>query len=76
MLRSSRLGTGAAFAPLNLIPNLSLELFWLTNMLPPLIAELLKHLNVLAWLRPLSKGKPVITTLTNTGATVKGNAAP
>ena len=34
--------------------------------------ELIKHPDVLSWLAPLNEGKPVIATLANANATVKG----
>ena len=59
-------------APPNMIPSYQWNSSGLEPLLPPFISELIKHPDVLSWLAPLSEGKPVITTLTNANATVKG----
>ena len=59
-------------APPNMIPSYQWNSSGLEPLLPPFISKLIKHPDVLSWLAPLSEGKPVITTLTNANATVKG----
>ena len=56
----------------NMIPTYQWNRSGLVPLLPPFITELIKHPDVLSWLAPLSEGKPVITTLANANATVKG----
>jgi diguanylate cyclase (GGDEF)-like protein/PAS domain S-box-containing protein len=40
-------------------------------LLPPFVAEMIKHPDILSWLAPLSEGKPVITTVEKANATVQ-----
>ena len=56
----------------NMIPTYQWNSSGLEPLLPPFVTELIKHPDVLSWLAPLSEGKPVITTLANANATVKG----
>jgi len=57
--------------PPNMIPTYQWNSSGLEPLLPPFIAELINQPEVLSWLRPLSDGKPVITTLVNANAAVK-----
>jgi diguanylate cyclase (GGDEF)-like protein/PAS domain S-box-containing protein len=59
-------------SPPSMIPSYQWNKSGLAPLLPPFIAELLKHPHVLSWLAPLSENKPVVTTLANANATVKG----
>jgi diguanylate cyclase (GGDEF)-like protein/PAS domain S-box-containing protein len=59
-------------APPNLVPSYQWNKSGLEPLLPPFIAELIRHPDVLSWLAPLSEGKPVITTRANANATVTG----
>ncbi len=59
-------------APLNMVPSYQWNKSGLEPLLPPFVAELIKHPDVRSWLAPLSENKPVVTTLTNANATVQG----
>jgi diguanylate cyclase (GGDEF)-like protein/PAS domain S-box-containing protein len=59
-------------APPNMRPSYQWNKSGLEQLLPSFVAESIKHPDVLSWLAPLSQGKPVVTTLANANATVKG----
>jgi diguanylate cyclase (GGDEF)-like protein/PAS domain S-box-containing protein len=61
-----------AGAPPNLVPSYQWNRSGLEPLLPPFVAEMVKHPDVRSWLAPLDENKPVITTLANAGGTVKG----
>jgi diguanylate cyclase (GGDEF)-like protein/PAS domain S-box-containing protein len=56
----------------NMIPTYRWNKSGLEPLLPPFVAEQIKHPDVLSWLAPLNEGKPVITTCVNANATVQG----
>jgi diguanylate cyclase (GGDEF)-like protein/PAS domain S-box-containing protein len=56
----------------NMIPTYQWNSSGLEPLLPSFVTEMIKHPDVLSWLTPLSEGKPVIATLANANATVKG----
>ena len=58
-------------APPNMIPTYQWTKSGLMPLLPPFVAELIRHPDVLSWLAPLNEGKPVITTRVNANATVQ-----
>ncbi len=58
-------------APPNMIPTYQWNKSGLEPIMPPFIAKLIKHPDVLSWLAPLNEGKPVITKIANANATIK-----
>jgi diguanylate cyclase (GGDEF)-like protein/PAS domain S-box-containing protein len=61
-----------AGAPPNVIPTYQWNKAGLEPLLLPFVAEMDNHPDVRSWLAPLSENKPVITTLANANATVRG----
>ena len=57
-------------APPNMIPTYQWNKSGLKPLLPPFVAEVIKHPDVLSWLAPLNEGKPVITTRVNANAAI------
>ena len=58
-------------APPNMIPTYQWNKSGLKPLLPPFVAEVIKHPDVLSWLAPLNEGKPVITTRVNANAAIQ-----
>ena len=58
--------------PPSSVPTYQWNKYGLEPLLPTFVAEMSKQQDVQAWLAPLNNNKPVVTTLANANATVRG----